>query len=111
MVGPARGSREEVNVLIALGVASFGRRQVWASPALGIARYGRRQLWASTGLGVTHLEGVTRCPKSVLWPRWGHPPIPTSRSDRGGGDRKGGGAVGAWRPRASGLGVSESKHS
>jgi len=48
------------------------RRKVNVLTALGVAKYGRRQLWASTGLGVAHLEGITRCPKSVLWPRWCH---------------------------------------
>jgi len=64
-------------MLTALGVARFGHRQVWASPALGVASYGHRQLGALTGLGVAHLEGVTRCPKSVLWPRWCRPPQDT----------------------------------
>jgi len=88
-------------MLTVSGVTRFGCRQLWASPVMGIASLGRRQLVASTGLGVAHLEGVTRCPKSVLWPRWCRHPIPTSRSDRGGGGREGGSTLGACRPRAS----------
>jgi len=53
---------------------------------LGVARYGRRQLWVSAGLGIAHLKGVTRYPESVRWARWCHPPIPTGREDRGGGN-------------------------
>jgi len=51
-----------------------------------------------TAIGVAHLEGVTSCPENLLWPRWCHPPIPTGRNDRGGGDIEGGGTVEAWRP-------------
>jgi len=72
--------------------------------ALGVARYGRHQLLASTGLGVAHLKSVTRYPESVRWARWCHPPIPMGREGRGGGGtvRGHGTAV-----EASGLGTSE----
>jgi len=55
-------------------------------------------------MGVAHLKGVTRYPKSVLWPKWNHPPIPTGRKDRGRGDTVRGHGTGV---EASGLGASE----
>jgi len=59
---------------------------------------------ASPGMGVAHLKGVTRYPKSVLWPKWNHPPIPTGRKDRGRGDTVRGHGTGV---EASGFGASE----
>ena len=71
---------------------------------VSVDRLGRRQVWASTGLSASHLKGVTRCSKSVLWPRWCHPPIPTGREDCGGGGMVRGHGTGV---EASGPGTSQ----
>jgi len=55
-MGPTKGLQGGKLVFTVVGVARYGRRQVWASPGMGIAKYGRRHLWASPGMGVARFR-------------------------------------------------------
>jgi len=77
----------------------------WEGRRPGLGHWPDPGRWSASGVDwPRELTGLGRwlgSDQEVLTVGWCHPPIPTGRSDHGGGGQVGGGTVGAWRPRAS----------